>query len=191
MRDQSLRAHVANLEQQGELIRITKEADPHENVSAIGWKAYDRLGKSTLFTNLKGFPGWEVVNQVITDRKKWSIALGISEDAFIPTLVERIKRQIEPVEVSANKAPVKEVILTGKDADLTKIPALWHAERDPGPYIASGMAIIKDPETGIRNMSIHRQQIQGPDQTGFLICPRHALRIYQKYQQRNRCRSPW
>lgn len=185
MRDQSLRAHVANLEQQGELIRITKEADPHENVSAIGWKAYDRLGKSTLFTNLKGFPGWEVVNQVITDRKKWSIALGISEDAFIPTLVERIKRQIEPVEVSANKAPVKEVILTGKDADLTKIPALWHAERDPGPYIASGMAIIKDPETGIRNMSIHRQQIMGKNRTGYLICPRQALRIYQKYQERN------
>ncbi|HCH55704.1 MAG TPA: hypothetical protein DEV64_01320, partial [Rhodospirillaceae bacterium] len=145
MRDQSLRAHVANLEQQGELIRITKEADPHENISAIGWKAYDRLGKSTLFTNLRGFPGWEVVNQVITDRKKWSIALGISEEEFIPTLVERIKRQIEPVEVGAEKAPVKEVILKGKEADLTKIPALWHAEQDPSPYIASGMAIIKDP----------------------------------------------
>ena len=184
MRDQSLRAHVANLEQQGELIRITKEADPHENVSAIGWKAYDRLGKSTLFTNLKGFPGWEVVNQVVTDRRKWSIALGIEEDEFIPTLVDRIKRQIEPVEVGADKAPVKEVVLTGADADLTKIPALWHAERDPGPYIASGMAIIKDPDTGIRNMSIHRQQIMGPDSTGFLICPRHALRIYQKYQER-------
>ena len=135
MRDQSLRAHVANLEQQGELIRITKEADPHENISAIGWKAYDRLGKATLFTNLRGFPGWEVVNQVITDRKKWSIALGISEEEFIPTLVERIKRQIEPIEVGAEKAPVKEVILKGKEADLTKIPALWHAEQDPSPYM--------------------------------------------------------
>ncbi|PPR09118.1 MAG: Phenolic acid decarboxylase subunit C [Alphaproteobacteria bacterium MarineAlpha11_Bin1] len=185
MRDQSLRAHVANLEQQGELIRITKEVDPHKNVSAIGWKAYDRLGKSTLFTNLRGFPGWEIVNQVITDRRKWSIALGIREEDLIPTLVERIKRQIEPVEVNKDKAPVKEVILKGSAADLTKVPALWHAEKDPSPYIASGMAIIKDPETGIRNMSIHRQQIQGPDQTGFLICPRHALRIYQKYQQRN------
>ena len=47
------------------------------------------------------------------------------------------------------------------------------------------MAIIKDPETGIRNMSIHRMQILGPDTTGFLICPRHALRIYQMYQARN------
>ena len=186
MRDQSLRAHVANLEQQGELIRITEETDPHENVSAIGWKAYDRLGKSTLFTNLENFPDWTVVSQVITDRKKWSIALDISEDDFIPTLVKRIKHQIKPVEVGADQAPVKEVVLRGEDADLTKIPALWHAERDPGPYIASGMAVIKDPDTGIRNMSIHRQQIQGPDQTGFLICPRHALRIYQKYQQQNK-----
>ncbi|MEC7490250.1 MAG: UbiD family decarboxylase [Pseudomonadota bacterium] len=184
MRDQSLRSHVSNLEQQGELIRITKEAHPHENVAAIGWKAYDQLGKSTLFTNLKGYPGWELVNQVIADRRKWSIALGIDEDALVPTLVERIKSQVKPVEVAATQAPVKEVILKGRDADLTKIPALWHAERDPGPYIASGMAIIKDPETGIRNVSIHRQQIMGPDRTGFLICPRHALRIFQMYQKR-------
>ena len=31
-------------------------------------------------------------------------------------------------------------------------------------------------------MSYHRQQILGPDRSGFLICPRHALRTYQKYQ---------
>ncbi len=185
MRDQSLRGHIANLEQQGELIRVAKEADPHQNVSAIGWKAYDQLGKSTLFTNLKGFPGWELVNQVITDRRKWSIALGVEEDTLIQTMIERVRRQVPPVEVDRSTAPVKEVILEGDDADLTKIPALWHAERDPGPYIASGMAIIKDPDTGIRNMSIHRQQIMGPRETGFLICPRHALRIYQKYQARN------
>jgi 2,5-furandicarboxylate decarboxylase 1 len=34
-------------------------------------------------------------------------------------------------------------------------------------------------------MSYHRQQILGPDRSGFLICPRHALRTYQKYQERN------
>ena len=90
MRDQSLRGHIANLEQQGELIRITKEADPHENVAAIGWKAYDRPGKATLFDNLKGFPGWQLVNQVITDRRKWAIALGVSEDELIATLDDRI-----------------------------------------------------------------------------------------------------
>jgi len=177
--------HVRNLEQQGELLRISKEVDPHENLSAVGWKAYDRLGKSTLFTNLKGFPGWQVVNQAIADRTKWSIALGIDADRLIPTLVERIKKPVKPAMVERATAPCKEVIKLGKDADLTKLPAMWTSQADPGPYIASGMVIIKDPETGVRNMSIHRQQILGPDRTGFLICPRHALRIYQMYQKRN------
>ena len=122
---------------------------------------------------------------MIADRRKWSIALGVEAEALIPTLVERIGRPVEPVEIDPTGAPVKENIELGGAVDLTKLPAVWHSERDPGPYIASGMAIIKDPETGIRNMSIHRMQILGPDTTGFLICPRHALRIYRMYQERN------
>jgi 2,5-furandicarboxylate decarboxylase 1 len=184
MRDQSLRGHVRNLEQQGELIHVTAEVAPHENLSALGWKTYDRLGKATLFSNLEGFPGWRVCNQILADRRKWAISLGLETDALIPTLVERIKRTVAPVMVERADAPVKEVVKIGAEADLTKIPAMWHSENDPGPYIASGMAIIKDPETGIRNVSIHRQQVLGPDRTGFLICPRHALRIYQMYQRR-------
>ena len=185
MRDQSLRRHVQNLEQQGELIRFTREVDPHENLSALGWKTYDGLGKASLFANLKGFAGWQVCNQIIADRKKWSIALGLDEDRLIPSLVDRIKTPVEPVMVDRSAAPVKQVIKLGKDADLTKLPAVWTSENDPAPYIASGMAIIKDPDTGIRNMSIHRQQILGPGSTGFLLCPRHALRIYQMYKSRS------
>ncbi len=184
MRDQSLRSHVHNLEQRGELIRVDRETDPHSNVSAIGWKAYDRFGKSTLFTNLKGFPGWQLVSQVVTDRRKWAIGLGVDEGAVIATLIERLATPRAPVMVEAADAPVKQVVLTGKEADLTRLPAMWTSEEDPGPYIAAGMAILKDPDTGQRNMSYHRQQVLGPDSSGFLICPRHALRIYQKYQDR-------
>ncbi|MDE0333583.1 MAG: UbiD family decarboxylase, partial [Defluviicoccus sp.] len=185
MRDQSIRGHVRNLEQQGELIHFTRPVDPHGNVSALSWKTYDRLGKSALFSNLDGFPGWRICSQVIADRRKWSIALGIETDALIPALVERIGQPVKPVGIDPAGAPVKEVVKLGGEVDLTALPAVWHSERDPGPYIASGMAIIKDPETGIRNMSIHRMQILGPDTTGFLICPRHALRIYRMYQERD------
>lgn len=185
MRDQSLGGHVRNLEQQGELVRFAREVDPHANLSALGWKTYDRLGKASLFTNPGGFAGWQVCNQIVADRGKWSIALGLEEDRLIPTLVDRVRRPIEPVMVERAAAPVKQVVKLGKDADLTKLPAVWTSERDPAPYIASGMAIIKDPETGIRNMSIHRQQILGPDSTGFLICPRHAQRIYEMYRARS------
>jgi len=185
MRDQSLRGHLRNLEQQGELIRVTREADPGANVSAIGWKTYDRLGKATLFTSLKGFDGWTLATSIITDRRKWAIGFGIDEESLIPTLVERLKAPIEPVLVDAAGAPVKEVIELGEDADLTRLPAMWTSEADPAPYIAAGMAVIKDPETGRRNLSYHRQQVLGPDRTGFLICPRHAQRIHQMHESRN------
>ena len=83
MCDQSFRNHLQNLEQRGELVRVDKITDPHENVSAIGWKTYDRFAKSTLFSNLKGFPGWKLVCQVVTDRGKWAIAFGVKEEEVI------------------------------------------------------------------------------------------------------------
>ncbi len=185
MADQSIRGYLGSLEQQGELLRFSAEVDPHADLTAIGWKTYDQLGKSSLFDNLKGFPGWRVANQIVTDRRKWGIALGVTESQVIGEITARSKGEIPPVAADPATAPVKEVILRGPEADLTKIPAAWTSERDPGPYIASGMAVIRDPDTGLRNVSIHRQQIQGPDRTGFLICPRQAQRIYQKYQARN------
>ena len=183
--DQSIRGYLGNLEQQGELVRFSKAVDPHENLTAIGWKTYDRLGKASLFDNLAGFPGWRACNQILTDRRKWAIGLGVEEDRVIQVFNERAKTPIAPVMVDRADAPVKEIIETGDDVDLTRIPAAWTSELDPGPFIASGMAIIKDPDTGIRNMSIHRQQIMGKNRTGYLICPRQALRIDQKYQERN------
>ena len=149
MRDQSLRGHVQNLEQQGELIRVDKETDPHGNVAAIGWKTYDRFGKSTLYTNLKNFSGWQLVSQIVTDRRKWAIGFGVSEEDVIPTLVQRIEQPIEPILVEAADAPVKEIVLLGDAADVTKLPAMWTSEDDPGPYIAAGMAVIKDPDRGL------------------------------------------
>ena len=181
---QSLRGHIRNLEQQGELIRVDCETDPEENVSAIGWKTYDQLGKSSLFTNLTGFPGWQLCSQIVTDRKKWAIGLNLSEENLLQQLVARVQNPIDPIDVNNTDAPVKEIVLREKQADLKNIPAMWTSELDPGPYIASGIAIITDPETGTRNVSYHRQQILGSDRTGFLICPRHAQRIYQKYKKR-------
>ena len=60
--DQSIRGYLGNLEQQGELVRFAKEVDPLQNLTAIGWKAYDQLGKASLFDNLAGFPGWRACN---------------------------------------------------------------------------------------------------------------------------------
>lgn len=185
MADQSIRGYLNELEEKGELVRFDKPVDPLENLTAIGWKTYDRLGKASLFTDPVGFPGWRVANQIIADRRKWGIALGVGEQDVVGSFNDRVRSPVPTVEVPSADAPVKQIVARGAEVDLTRVPAVWTSEADPGPYIAAGMAIVKDPDTGIRNMSIHRMQVLGPDRTGYLICPRQALRIYQKYQARN------
>jgi UbiD family decarboxylases len=64
--------------------------------------------------------------------------------------------------------------------DLGKLPIPVHHEKDAGPYITAGVLIAKDPETGQNNLSIHRLHVQGPDQLGILILPRHLHHFYRK-----------
>jgi 2,5-furandicarboxylate decarboxylase 1 len=186
MRDQSIRSHIANLEQQGELIRFTAEIDPDETMSAVAHKTFAELGKSCLFENLKGHPDWRAVAQIVANRRKWAIALGVGESAVMATLAERMAEPVATMEVPREAAPCKEIAMIGDAVDLGRIPAMWTSEKDPGRYIAAGMCFIKDPETGIRNVSFHRAQIVGPDRTAFLICPRQAHKIFQMYGARGR-----
>ncbi|HXQ51012.1 MAG TPA: UbiD family decarboxylase [Stellaceae bacterium] len=184
MRDQSIRGHIANLEQQGELIRFTAEIDPDETMSAVAHKTFAELGKSCLFENLKGHPNWRAVAQIVANRRKWAIALGVGEGAVMTTLAERMAEPVPTTEVPREDAPCKDIVMLGDAVDLRRIPAMWTSEKDPGRYIAAGMCFIKDPETGIRNVSFHRAQIVGPDRTAFLICPRQAHKIFQMYGAR-------
>ena len=186
MPDQSIRTFIASLLQQGELTRFTHEIDPDENLSAVSWRNFAETGKGCLFESVKGHLDWQVVSQIVADRRKWGVALGVSEDEVVATLNERISKAVEPVMVPHSEASVKQVIRVGDEVDLRTIPAMWTSEADPGRYIAAGMCIIKDPETGIRNVSFHRAQLIGPDSTGFLICPRQALKIYQMYGELGR-----
>ena len=181
MADQSIRRHLESLEQHGELIRFDREVDPDENLSAVSWKTFAELGKACLFENVRGHGDWRVASQIVADRAKWGVALGVDEADVVATLNQRIAKTIDAVEIDRAGAPVKEVVAIGKEVDLTRLPAMWTSVRDPGRYIASGMCVIKDPETSIRNVSVHRAQILGPDRAGYLICPRQALKIFQMY----------
>jgi len=182
--DQSIRGFLQRLERQGELVRIEKQVDPAANMSAIDWKTYDATGKATLFTDIKGHGGWQACSQILADRRKWAAALSVTEAEFLPALSRKLKTLIDPVMDENGSAPCKEVVKIGDDASLLDIPVVTQSEHDGGPYIASGMAILKDPETGIRNFSIHRQQIFDAHHSGFLMLPRQARRVHDKYRAR-------
>ena len=66
------------------------------------------------------------------------------------------------------KAPVKEVVWKGADADVTKLPILRHQELDSGKYITSAVFILRDPKTGVQNAGIYRSMLHGPHEVGFM-----------------------
>jgi 2,5-furandicarboxylate decarboxylase 1 len=184
LHDQSLRGYLQKLERAGEIVRVTKEVDPATNLAAVEWKTYDQLGKGTYFTNIKGHPGWDACSQIFTDRKKWALGLNLTEDEFLDAIRRKVAKPIDPVVVVDETAPCQEIVKIGDEASLYDIPVATISERDGGPFIPGGMSIMKDPETGIRNISIHRQQIFDAHHTGFLMLPRQARTIHDKYKER-------
>ncbi len=181
---QSLRRYLQALEGEGRLLRFDKTVDVDTDLSALSYRTYVERGKGCLFTDVRGFPGWEVASQLVMDRDMWALALGVPESEVVTTFAERLATPIAPL--LDTSGPVQEVVEIGDAVDLMKIPAMWTSERDPGRYIASGMCIIKDPKTGIRNMSVHRAQILSRNTTGYYMVPRQAMRIHQMHQELGR-----
>jgi 4-hydroxy-3-polyprenylbenzoate decarboxylase len=80
---------------------------------------------------------------------------------------------IPPVEVSADKAHCKEVILRGDDIDLTKFAFIQTNPGDSGRYINTGSVFTKDPEMGM-NFGTYRCQLRGPREIGVNPEPRQT-----------------
>ncbi|MCG8400388.1 MAG: UbiD family decarboxylase, partial [Firmicutes bacterium] len=68
----------------------------------------------------------------------------------------------EPLQVSKEEAPVKEVIEKGEAVNILKFPILTHNYMDPGPYIGTGFVATYDPDTGIDNCCLQRIWAKGP-----------------------------
>ena len=183
-RDQSIRGYLSKLERAGEIVCIEKEVDPQENMGAIQWRAYDEFGKATRFKKIKGFPSWQACSQIFTDRNKWALGLNLTPEEILQAMSKKLKNPIEPELTSGPGSPCKEVIKKGDEASLLDIPAVVQSERDGGAFISAGMAILKDPDTGLRNVSIHRMQVFDAKHSGFILLPRQARRIHEKYLKR-------
>jgi len=80
---------------------------------------------------------------------------------------------IPPVEVSADRAHCKEVILRGDDIDLTKFAFIQSNPGDAGRYINTGSVFTKDPEMGM-NFGTYRCQLRGPREIGVNPEPRQT-----------------
>ena len=89
-----------------------------------------------------------------------------------------------PQMVSAKEAPIKEVVLKGKDVDLGLLPIPHHAQLDSGRYITIGCMVCKDPDTEMPNVGVYRHEVMGKDKLGCMINPaNHGAYISRRYAE--------
>ncbi len=185
MEEKDLRGFLEKLKREGpeDILFINRKVDPRFELSAVLKRLeMENRYPAVLFNHVGDFK-IPVLSNLFATRKRLALALGCEEKRLNEVYREKEDHRIEPQLVKTG--PVKEVIITGKDVDLTKLPVITHNEKDAGPYITAGAMVLKDPETKKRNIGIYRHMLHGPNELGVHFAETsHSNLIYEKYMKR-------
>ena len=169
------------LRQHGELIDINRPIDLRSDVGKALKQTCVRQGPAFLFTqNGTEFP---LVAGLYSSRSKALLAFEATEATIFEKVLSGLDHPIPPTLVST-AAPCQEVVLSGKDIDITRFPIPTYSPKDGGPYITSGIFVSKDPEIGVADIGHYRAQILGKDTFTFFAQPFHRFGKYLAKCQR-------
>jgi 2,5-furandicarboxylate decarboxylase 1 len=157
---------------------VHREVDPLTNVGAL----CDQAEWPIVFEKLAGFPGWRLVDRLVSRRELQARILGCEPHQVVQTIARAMQRIGTGSVTVVPRGPVQEIVKTGDQADLTTLPVAIHSEADAGRYIGAGICMTRDPDSRVRNLAFLRHQLKGPRRTGFLVVPRHTWRHHKKYE---------
>src|SRR5205809_5786 len=102
--------------------------------------------------------------------------------AEFPDQVVSVRRPIRVAEyevIAPDEAPVKQVVLRGDEIDIRRLPIVKHYEGDLSEVVTMA-AVMKDPDTGIYDVSFIKLFPKGPRSGGVSIHSPHLERILAK-----------
>jgi 2,5-furandicarboxylate decarboxylase 1 len=166
-----LREFLTFLENKDELLKTKKPVDVKFEISSYIRKTSDQRGPALFFENVKNF-NMPVVGGVFATRERAFLALETTSQDYVHKFQNALDHLLPPKLVSS--APCKDVIYTGDDVDLTRLPIPIFSEKDPAPFITLGLSISRDPKSGGKNTSIYRLQLKGRNRLGIMA--QHLVR---------------
>lgn len=184
-----LRSFLEVLEGKGKLQRVRTEVDKEWELSCIARHvAYMPAAKryGLLFEKPKGFD-IPVAVGLFGSRELYTIGLGVADiNEVRKRWLDALAKPIPPVNGASGAC--KEQIQKGDKVDLLQFPVpVWTPGLDPAPYLTSGCIVMKDPETGVRNVGVYRLMLKGKNKLGILILPaKHSGIIYSKHEAMNK-----
>src|SRR5215208_1957418 len=171
-----LRSWIRLLEDEGELVRIAAEVDPDLEVTEIVDRTVKSGGPALLFENPKGARHPLLINQFGTERRM-CLGFGVERLDEIAARLEDVLEMQPPAGLvdkvrglrklksiadarprTVSRGPVQEVVLTGDEIDLDRLPIQRCWPGDPAPFITLPAVITRDPRNGNRNVGMYRMQ---------------------------------
>ena len=170
VRNETFRGFLERLRAAGELIDIRQPVDIRHIATLV-----DQAETALHFHDVIGYD-MPVVSGLIRTRERAILSMGCATYGEIEEKLQRgIDRPVPPkyVETAAHK----QVIQTGDDVDLFRLPVPMSSVYDGGPMITAGVTIARDPEYGI-NSGIYRFMVKEKNLTGIDIVTPNNMRLF-------------
>jgi 4-hydroxy-3-polyprenylbenzoate decarboxylase len=177
----NLAEFISQLQDDGELVRIAAEVDPHLELAAITNRLCQASSDSpaVFFENVKG-RSMPVVTNLLGNQRRVCQALGA---ASFDVAADRINALIRPevpqgwvqtlklipqvVELTrlppqtVKTGDSQQVVKMGRDVDLRDLPIPHCWPDDAGPTITAGQVFTQNLETGVRNVGVYPLEVRG------------------------------
>jgi 4-hydroxy-3-polyprenylbenzoate decarboxylase len=183
----SLQEFILRLERENELLRIKHPVSPVLEITEIADRCIKRSGKALLFEKVEGYTAPVLIN-AYGSLRRMCMALGVEDLKEIAVEIQQILEmappktlwdklslltrlfefaKFPPKTINTKKAPCQEVVLTGDDIDLYKLPILQCWPGDAGKFITFPAVFTKSLKTGKRNVGMYRMQVYDKKTTGM------------------------
>lgn len=180
MKYKDLRDFIAQLEQRGELKRVTMPIDTDLEMTEIADRTLRAGGPAILFENPKDSDIPVLANLFGTPER---VALGMGQTSVealreVGKLLAYLKEPEPPKGIKdlweklpvfkqvlnmpakvLKKAPCQQHVISGDDVDLSKLPIQRCWPGDAAPLITWGLTVTRGPHKKRQNLGIYRQQV--------------------------------
>ncbi|TDI66295.1 MAG: UbiD family decarboxylase [Alphaproteobacteria bacterium] len=194
----SVREYVAALEARGRLVRIPEMDQDQYESTGFAYRLIDHYGydyaPAFLIERIKQDGEWiegPILCNLYGSWQDEALVFGLEDitddmqQMYHRVLAEIGTRldsggqwkKIDPITIDRNKAPCKEVVLTGDEIDLKKFAFIKNNPADADRYINMSAVILEDEELG-RNVGTYRSQLKSKNKLGLNTEPgQHGWQI--------------
>ena len=182
MKYKDLRDFISQLEKNGDLVRITKPISTKLEMTEIADRTLRAGCPALLFENPVDFDIPVLMNLFGTPER---VALGMGQHSVtalrevgkllaylkepeppkgLKDLWEKLpvfKQVLNMPAKEVRKAPCQEIVLSGDEVDLTRLPVQHCWPGDAAPLITWGLTVTRGPHKKRQNLGIYRQQVLG------------------------------